>query len=196
MKLHFMSAVALVIILLTGCNPEEDTADDTVTAGLIDGRWTGLCVDNGDGTFDKKLNVYSGSSVTTTLGTYDDSSCSTPLVIINAIGSVTFGNAYIAVSGETVYDVDFSGLAITATPKDTFTAIQMNNDSYCGYTNWIVDIPQSIIGCDYSGDGVSDLESTMYDIVELTSNTEISFGGMTVLVADRPTGTSYTLSLQ
>ena len=189
----YMSTFSLIGVMglalgTSGCLTKDDSSVTPVTT-ILEGTWTTECSGpNADGEYSIESDKYMGTSLTFTETMYgQDATCTTESMVINSSSTITLSESYILTSGETVHDLNLTDAVFTMTPKATYVVTFLNNNEFCGAADWEIGVSKSIIGCDFDGDNISEVETEMYEIVEV-NETSLRYGGnATPIVANRPT---------
>ena len=159
-----------LILAISGCGSDDNSPPvDNKVSTLLGGTWTTDCLGpNVDGEYSIGSDTYIGDTLTFSEVFYgNDASCTNKSLVINSNGKVKLGESYVLTTGETVHNLDYTDAAFTATPKSSGTVTALNSISFCGYTDWVIDVSKDMIGCDLNNDAISDVEANMYDIVEI-----------------------------
>ena len=181
-------SLSVVSRLFVGCS--EDAA---TVAGPLEGTWSTACdYSLSDGSSYMEITSFSGSTMNSVDTEYEgNNGCTTTAtqsVTIVRSGSFALGTNTDITAGE-VTDIDYTNVNVIVTLKTATMVTDWNNMNMCNKT-WVLNAAQSVIGCDYTGDGISDIETSMYDIVELntTAPSTIKFASdANTTAATRPT---------
>ena len=194
--------IIVTIFVFTGCNTNEEqvlTSEEVLaTETNLSGTWSSGCVLESNGETTHLTLTFNGTTVTMGKTAYSDDNCTetTHYMDMNATGTVALSTTSTTLStGETIYNIDYSSIVATMTPKVQATVDQWNFYSTCQISTWSLNSPTIMTGCDVESHTFS--AATKYDIVGFTSDNTIKFGFVganltNYIESDRPTSLDHT----
>ena len=141
---NFLLIIILSFILFS-CGEKEES-DDSATAEL-EGTWATDCYQYSNSQYNKKTLVVSGKNYTYTSVYYSSSKCAT--VEDKWVYTLTS----LAIGAEMTFSSGGSGHRFTAYHNSTKLEWQdagsvswANTNSYCGISNWVINVAQDVSG--------------------------------------------------
>jgi len=119
---------------------------DTTTATELEGTWKSSCVSSGSN-YLIRTQTTSGTNWAERLEYHSDSSCANDSYRYDyTFSSLSIGNAVTFDSGKTGHKLTMTLETNTYTPLSSSDVTWDNNNSWCGETDWVLNIAQSIAG--------------------------------------------------
>ncbi|MEI6833618.1 MAG: hypothetical protein WCL28_06455 [bacterium] len=165
----------------------------------LTGTWVGACEQDEDGSSSQSTLTFSGSSLTSTSGSYLDADCTQEEFVYVETGSFTLGNELSSPAGAFTYDLKIDQIIVTYKTDERVTAVNADG-GLCGQTV-TKDVGLELDAADCSGDPVfSSFFSTAYDVVKVDGD-KLSFGELTTTndgstAEKRPTALSTSYSVK
>ena len=173
MKYFYIILILIFSFTIYSCAKKSDSSSSSSTTEL-EGTWKSPCYASGSLYKIKRLTV-SGTNVTNNNEYYSDSSCDTGYnKWENIYGSLSIGEeqtypSYGSSGG--------SGHKLTMTiDTNTYTSLSasdltwVNDNSYCGENDWVLNTAQSIAGKTCEGDYFWNTNITIYGLYLLDGN--------------------------
>ena len=164
-----VTITSLILLFVQSCSIDENVTTATVSKSATDyiGTYLSACGSNKQ---QEKVVITDGSGGSVYANWYkishSDSACSTVLKTIQynhtagAMGDTTDDD------GNSVSKVSLVTVNVTATLNSTYTS-SANDDSWCGFSNWVADTAKDITGQDCTNSLSESFSSTLtekYDI--------------------------------
>lgn len=166
---YFFICVLLSSSLITSCAKKEEEEFSSVEAiSSILGIWSTGCTDGVQAT----VNFSNTASATSTLGFYYDTSCTVIGYTIEVQQSYVLSN-WQTLDNRQTGEIDWTYQSYNVTPSTPQIATAMNNDSFCGYTNWSSGIPKSILGRTCEGQTMPSAGTVDYDLIQYALNSSL-----------------------
>ena len=147
-----MKYIVTIIILsffLLGCKKDDDSSSTTTTE--LEGTWVVSCAAASGNYYLKKSFVIAGTNLTENYDYFSDSSCTTAeskwetnhvsLTLGDAMTFSTYGT-----SGGSGYRFTTKISTNNYTPQSSSEVSWANTNSWCGLTNWELNVGQDIAG--------------------------------------------------
>ena len=127
------------------CSDNSSSGDSSSTTEL-EGTWTTSCVSSGS-RYRKRTLTVSGTNWTDKSEYHTDSSCANDDYSYDStFSSLSIGNAITFDDGETGHKLTMTLDTNTYTPLSASNVTWSNDNSFCGYSDWVLNTPQSIAG--------------------------------------------------
>ncbi len=127
--------------------------DGSASDNILIGTWSlrEVCKYSSASGYVKMDQVYTNSTFDQTATIYSDSVCTVPLVAINLTGTY-FTSNYKSTTAEEGMDIDSTLSGYLATAKSSTLVSTYNTNSYCGFSDWQINVAKSLLGrtCDGS----------------------------------------------
>lgn len=160
------------VLSLVACSQKKEEANEP-SESMEGSAWSTGCVDTGQSVYDKRTANFTGGSFTIVSTMYADSACSTGYIKMEMAGSYVISGV---VSETTNYvGLDETISSINLTLLDATLVSYYNANSYCGFTNWAINVAKNIAGLTCDGSTISAAGTTGYDIY-YASNGILNFG--------------------
>jgi hypothetical protein len=168
MKNFYIILILFLSFTIYSCAKKSDSPTTTTTSTEIEGTWQTPCHAEGGVYIIKKLTV-SGTNVTDNWEYHSDSSCANDVNSYDSTySSLSIGDA---MSFETYGSSGGSGHKLTMTiDTNTYTSLSasdltwVNDNSFCGENDWVLNTPQSIAGKTCDGDDFWNTNITIYGL--------------------------------
>ena len=141
---NFLIIIILSLILFS-CGEKEESDDSATTE--LEGTWETACYQYSNSQYNKKTIVVSGKNFTYTSEYYSSSKCAT--VEDKWVYTLTS----LAIGAEMTFSSGGSGHRFTTYHNSTKLEWQSassvswaNNNSYCGISNWVINVAQDVSG--------------------------------------------------
>jgi len=184
-----ISVLALATMTSPGCallGLEEEEETTTVATGSLselEGTWNSSCILASDGsTYDKHTLSLSGTNLTSTTTSYQDSSCSTSRFSTEyAYTNVAAGTAINLSNGNPGWGISGTVQSLNVTPLSSDMTNTMNSISFCGLSTWQLNTASNAQGLD-CGSGAYPTQGSAWN-----SRYRVSGTTLTVQVSDTAT---------
>ena len=138
-------AIIILSLILFGCGEKEESDDSATTE--LEGTWATDCYQYSNSQYNKKTIVVSGKNYTYTSEYYSSSKCAT--VEDKWVYTLTS----LVIGAEMTFSSGGSGHRFTTYHNSTKLEWQSassvswaNNNSYCGISNWVINVAQDVSG--------------------------------------------------
>jgi len=184
-----ISVLALATMTSPGCallGLEEEEETTTVATGSLselEGTWNSSCILASDGsTYDKHTVSLSGTNLTSTTTSYQDSSCSTSRFSTEyAYTNVAAGTAINLSNGNSGWGISGTVQSVNLTPLSSTITNSLNSASNCGLSTWQLNTAYNAQGLD-CGSGAYPTQGSAWN-----SRYRVSGTTLTVQVSDTAT---------
>jgi hypothetical protein len=141
------NSITMNVLLRSIETIEADSTIDTISAADLNGRWTGACTSTDSGS-QKDVYDFDGCTLVQTLTYYSDSACEQEKETLVQDYRFKLKDKTTTQGGDVVKQINFIYNFVSLTPKTVDHAIQLNGESFCGYSDWQVDEAKSLLGLD------------------------------------------------
>ena len=180
--------LALTTVTSPGCAllglEEEEEETTTVATGSLSelvGTWNSNCISDGSN-YDKHTLSLSGTNLTTTQTSYQDSSCSTSRYSAEyTYANVAAGTAINLSDGNSGWGISGTQQSLNITPLSSTMTNTMNSVSYCGLSTWQLNTASNAQGLD-CGSGANPTQGSAW-----SSRYRVSGTTLTVQVSNTAT---------
>ena len=183
--------LALATVISPGCaliglEEEEEEETTTVATGSLselEGTWNSSCILASDGsTYDKHTLSLSGTNLTVTQTSYEDSSCSTGRISFEYnYTNVAAGTAINLSNGNSGWGISGTVQSVNLTPLSSTITNSLNSASNCGLSTWQLNTAYNAQGLD-CGSGAYPTQGSAWN-----SRYRVSGTTLTVQVSDTAT---------
>jgi len=157
--------------LAVGCGKTEEEVTATATAiAELAGTWSTGCTNPSEGEYKKDSYIHSGLTLTRSMISYSDAACATKYLTFDITGTVTSPGDATTPAG--AKKLNFTYVSATATIHTDAIVTAANASSLCGYTDFVKDVPKSVLGktCG-SGRAIGNTGEVGYDVYKITGTT-------------------------
>jgi hypothetical protein len=157
------------------------------TASQFDGTWTSNCYSQtaqGQTQYGSDKMTITDSTMAVDSLIYTESGCSQAIATAHTGGELNVSADSSAPAGAEAADLTLN--ALTLAINDAQYVDYMNQESFCGYNNWVLNQPQDVLGKNCGGQAMPTAGSISYDIMGFGTDGNLYMG----LVTDTQTGTS------
>ena len=173
--------LALATVTSPGCallGLEEEEETTTVATGSLselEGTWNSNCILASDGSnYDKYTLSLSGTNLTSTQTSYEDSSCSTGRFSTEyTYTNVAAGTAINLSDGNAGWGISGTQQSLNVTPLSSTMTNTMNSISYCGLSTWQLNTASNAQGLD-CGSGASPTQGSAWSSRYRVSGTTLT----------------------
>ncbi|MNJ94659.1 hypothetical protein D3C87_123610 [compost metagenome] len=144
---------------LGACAQEE--ADHS--SGNLEGvQWLAECFSN-NGVYQSRTITFNGGSYQAQSTIYvGGTTCGTPGVHLVEKGTYVLGDVISSTSSIRKLNKTYADLSLT--PLTQTAANSYNSSSHCGLSNWVMNVPQRILGLNCTGTQMPTIGMTYYDV--------------------------------
>jgi hypothetical protein len=166
-KISLFIAVPLTLISMSCQSPSATVGVPSfgATIGLESANWTTNCLSTSSGGSAKLLVSLVGGNYISTMRQYSDTLCSTPSYSGLETGTYVFTVSSAGDSGS----LDWTLGTLTLTPLTSTQTSTWNSSSYCGYSDWQVDVAKSALNRTCGTTSVPAAGTISYDIYGIAS---------------------------
>ena len=182
-----IALLALALLTAPGCaliGLEEEEETTTVATGSLselEGTWNSNCISDGSN-YDKHTLSLSGTNLTVTQTSYEDSSCSTGRISFEYnYTNVAAGTAINLSNGNSGWGISGTVQSLNVTPLSSDMTNTMNSISFCGLSTWQLNTASNAQGLD-CGSGANPTQGSAWN-----SRYRVSGTTLTVQVSDTAT---------
>ena len=146
--MKYIIPIIILSFLLLGCKKDDDSSTTTTTE--LEGTWKTACHSSGDYYYIRTVAV-TGTTFVEKNEYHSDSSCAND----NATFEVNFGSLTIGdvktfdsygSSGGSGAEFTMTLSTNTLTPLNSTEVSWANTNSYCGISNWVINVAQDVSG--------------------------------------------------
>lgn len=161
---------ALLFLLGTGCVKKEVDLSSLFPAasGSLEGNWTTPCLASSGSTTGTYNYQITGGQYTKTLTVYANAGCTNPIITAIEAGTYSFTSMNSLGSG----DVNWTLAGFDLTPLTSTQASTYNASSYCGFTDWQVNVAKNLLGQTCDGNLIPLSGVVEYDIYNINQTTD------------------------
>ena len=156
-----MLIAILLILSITSCKPKVEAPVDVPG---IEGTWNlkPTCKQSSS-SYLKIADVFTLTTFNQTTTVYSDSNCTTPSLTIAMSGSYIVANI-LATTYEEEGDIDSTLVVFQITLNTSTLVSDYNTSSYCGYSNWQLNVPKDVLGKNCGGSTMPSAGAVEYSI--------------------------------
>ena len=200
-KMLYVLVITFLSFTIYSCAKKSDSSSSSSTTEL-EGTWKSSCVSSGSRYKIKTLTI-SGTNVTDKWKYHSDSSCANDIYSFDSTySSLSIGDAQ---TFDSYGSSGGSGHKLTMTiDTNTYTSLSasdltwVNDNSYCGENDWVLNTPQSVAGKTCDGYDFWNTNITIYGLYLLDGNKlfQIFYSGSYPSDVDVDTGDNDTYTKQ
>ena len=200
-KILYVLVITFLSFTIYSCAKKSDSSSSSSTTEL-EGTWKSSCVSSGSRYKIKTLTI-SGTNVTDKWKYHSDSSCANDIYSLDSTySSLSIGDAQ---TFDSYGSSGGSGHKLTMTiDTNTYTSLSasdltwVNDNSYCGENDWVLNTPQSVAGKTCDGYDFWNTNITIYGLYLLDGNKlfQIFYSGSYPSDVDVDTGDNATYTKQ
>ena len=172
-KMLYVLVITFLSFTIYSCAKKSDSSSSSSTTEL-EGTWKSSCVSSGSRYKIKTLTI-SGTNVTDKWKYHSDSSCANDIYSFDSTySSLSIGDAQ---TFDSYGSSGGSGHKLTMTiDTNTYTSLSasdltwVNDNSFCGENDWVLNTPQSIAGKTCDGDEFWNTNITIYGLYMFDGN--------------------------
>ena len=141
---NFLLIIILSLILFS-CGEKEESDDSATTE--LEGTWVTDCYQYSNSQYNKKTIVVSGKNYTYTSEYYSSSKCATVEdKWVSTMTSLAIGDAMTFSSGGSGHRFTSYHNSTKLEWQNAGSVSWANTNSYCGLTNWVINVAQDVSG--------------------------------------------------
>ena len=162
--------LCLLLIGLSSCQIKVGDIESNSEVTSIEGTWSTNCMANSSDSYIKTFTIENGTMTMATLNYRDTRSClqnNLDSTILQS-GQFVYSNDGTTVIGGQTYEWHLNLTTLTPHQSDTVSMLNLNNS--CGYSNWTLNQPSSLLGCSIGAD---------FNLSEINENT-VHYGVYTI----------------
>ena len=159
-KMKFLNTIFILIFsfIILSCAKKDDSSSSTTTE--LEGTWITNCYASGSSYYIQTV-IVSGTDISQKKEQHTDSSCSTDNgTWIDTYSSLSIGDSVTFESGSTGHYFSIAISTFTYTPNLASDVTTMNDDAWCGFSDWTINTEK-----DYTGKTCG---STSYSVANTT----------------------------
>ncbi|WP_374078933.1 hypothetical protein [Bdellovibrio bacteriovorus] len=145
----------VVTVTLVACAKEDDSSEG------LEGSWQTECSKSSSTSSISSLSFSGGSFTGAALG-YAGLTCSTPAIEMNITGSYIVGG--VVKENPKSYALDLTYGPTTMKALSQAQVDHFNTNSYCGFTDWTLNVAKDVSGLTCGGSQVAAVGKKYYDI--------------------------------
>lgn len=180
-----MKKVILIIVLVCFASCKKATELDLSSLYSIDVQGTWNLQDSChsfSGAYAKMTYVFVGNNYNQTVRIYSNSNCSSPLLTFGLSATYAISNV---VDNFLEYRGDFDETLAdyTVTVNDASVVSNYNTNNFCGFNDWQLNVPKSVLGRNCGGGLMPSAGAVNYNIImKITTTTTTSIPGFPPIV--------------
>ena len=146
MKNLYIILIIFFSFAIYSCAKKSDTSSTTTTTTELEGTWVTSCHDGGDNYVIKTFTA-TGTDTVRKWDYHSDSSCANDNVSwVSSATSLSIGSALTYASGGTGHEFTYVRSTNIYTPQTSAVTSNRNTNSFCGLTNWELNVGQDVAG--------------------------------------------------
>ncbi|AHZ86462.1 hypothetical protein Bb109J_c1125 [Bdellovibrio bacteriovorus] len=149
-----------------GCS-ELATEPSLSEESLEGGQWVAFCF-SGMASWETRKAQYDGTNYQESVEVFADSYCNSPAYSIEENGTYEIPGK---LEGSSMRKLDRTLGGIRMTPLSALGVSNLNNMSFCGYSDWALNVPREIAGLSCNGQQIPPVNTTYYDLFTIWSFT-------------------------
>lgn len=149
----------MVMFLSVGCS-ELGTEPSLTEESLEGGQWIASCIDNYS-SWETRKAQYDGTNYVESVEAFADSYCNNPAFRLQEDGVYTIPGK---IEGSSMRKLDRTVASIKLTPLSALGVSNLNSSSFCGFSDWAVNVPREISGLTCNGQVIPAGGTTYYDL--------------------------------
>ena len=181
MKNFYIILILFFSFAIFSCAKKSDTSSTTTTTTELEGTWVASCFSSGSYYKIDTVTV-SGTGMVYKSEMHADSSCSTDNNTQEwTYSSLSIGDAVTYESGTNTgayFSMIFSGA--TETPNSSYDVTWVNDNSYCGYSDWELNVAKDITGKTCDGATIISANTKLLSRYKNESSNTIQLGSFNI----------------
>ena len=171
--------ISLLSFTIFSCAKKDDSSSTTTTA--LEGTWLSSCYSSGS-YYNLATLTVSGTGMVYKKEMHNDSNCSTDNNTQEwTYSSLTIGDTATYESGTKTgawFTMIFSGA--TETPNSSYDVTWVNDNSYCGYSDWELNVAKDITGKTCVGTTIISANTKLLSLYKNESSNTIRLGSFNI----------------
>lgn len=163
--------ILAISVVLTNCQKKAEI--NSPSESIEGSTWSTSCTSAGQGYYDTRSANFTNGQFTMSQSGFSDASCASGYLKMDVTGTYVFSG--VIDDKKNYVGVDETLASITVTPLSATIVSYYNTNSYCGFTNWTLNVAKNITGLNCGGDQISAAGTVGYDIY-YASNGILNFG--------------------
>ena len=189
MKNFYIILILFLSFTIYSCAKKSDSSSSSSTTTELEGTWLASCFSSGSYYKIDTLTV-SGTGMEYKSERHSDSSCSSDNYTQEwTYSSLSIGDAVTYESGTKTgakFTLTLSGLTETQNNSDEVTLA--NNNSYCGYSDWELNVAKDVAGKTCGSHDWDSVNTKRLSVYKNESSTTIKFGDFNLESSGYPSG--------
>ena len=181
MKNFYIILILFLSFTIYSCAKKSDSSSSSSTTTELEGTWLASCFSSGSYYKIDTLTV-SGTGMEYKSERHSDSSCSSDNYTQEwTYSSLSIGDAVTFESGTKTgawFTMIFSGA--TETPNSSYDVTWVNDNSYCGYSDWELNVAKDITGKTCVGTTIISANTKLLSLYKNESSNTIQLGSFNI----------------
>ena len=180
MKNFYIILILIFSFTIFSCAKKDESSSTTSTTAL-EGTWLSSCHSSGV-YYNLNTLIVTGTGVVFKKEMHHDSNCSTDNNTQDwTFSSLSIGDAVTYESGTktgALFSMIFSG--VTETPNSSYDVTWVNDNSYCGYSDWELNVAKDITGKTCVGTTIISANTKLLGLYKNESSNTIRLGSFNI----------------
>jgi len=181
MKNFYIILIIFFSFAIFSCAKKSDTSSTTTTTTELEGTWLTSCYSSGS-YYKLYTLIVTGTGVVLKKEMHHDSNCSTDNNTQEwTYSSLSIGDAVTYDNGTKTgayFSMIFSGA--TETPNSSYDVTWVNDNSYCGYSDWELNVAKDITGKTCVGTTIISANTKLLSLYKNESSNTIRLGSFNI----------------